>query len=464
MYGNDRIAFVYDCVNTFCDSLTPYQEDILGYYDSGHSRVAIRGPHGLGKSALASLLVHHTVLTAETDAKVPTTASAWRQLDRYLWPEIHKTAKLLNWSKIGRDPYNANELMVRSIRTDNAESFAIASDDHTTLEGAHATNILFIFDEAKTIPAPTWDALEGAFSTEGLSQDHKAMALAISTPGEPSGRFYDIHMQGPGYTDWYVRHVRIEEAIAAGRISKQWVDNREMQWGRDSVVFQNRVLGEFADLSEDGVIPLSWINLATERWENWNDAGRPVLEDNDGALGVDVARMGHDSTVIVVRYGLSLAEIHNYSKNPTTVTTGYVKLHLNKVQQATIEGDHLGSAVYDNLREQGHRNMHLLVPGANTFFRDKTGQLKFLNNRAAMWWNMRELLDPANGHDVMLPNDPRLVGDLVAPKWTVNSRGTIQLESKDAIRKRIGHSPDVGDACCLCFWSYKRASGGGVVF
>ena len=141
-----------------------------------------------------------------------------------------------------------------------------------------------------------------------------------------------------------------------------------------------------------------------------------------------------------------------------------MKIHLSRVHKGVIEGDHLGSAVYDNLREQGHRNVTLIVPGGATFFRDKTGQLKFLNNRAAMWWNMRELLDPANGHEVMLPNEPRLIGDLVAPKWTTNSKGVIQLESKDSIRKRIGHSPDDGDACCIAYWSYQRSTGGGVVF
>lgn len=467
LYANDRIAFVYDCVPVLGRTLAPYQEDILGYFDDGHNRVAIRGPHGLGKSTLAALLTHHAILTTQYDAKVPTTASAWRQLEKYLWPEIHKIARLINWATVGRQPYSNNELMVQSIRTDMAEAFAIASDDAATLEGAHATNILFIFDEAKTIPAATFDALEGAFSTEGLSSIHSAKALAISTPGEPSGRFYDIHRQGPGYTDWLVRHVTLQEAIDAGRISAGWAEMRKQQWGEQSVVYQNRVLGEFADNSEDGVIPLSWIMIAVERYKDMYGDGVGVgdmSEYGPKTIGVDVARMGQDSTVIAVRHGLVLSAIYRYSKLSVTETTGHVNLHMRNTSHATIEGDHLGSAVYDLLRENGHRNVSVLVPGGTTYYRDKTGVLEFLNNRSAMWWNMRELLDPQYSHDIMLPDDPRLIGDLVAPKWTTTSRGVIQIESKDLIRKRIGHSPDVGDACCLCFWNYSSNKGGGVVF
>src|SRR4030042_3425555 len=94
MYKNDRIAFIYDVMPRLGETITPYQIDILGLFDSGYSRVAVRSPHGAGKTTLASVMVHHSVLTAEEDCKVPTTASAWRQLEKYLWPEIRKSARL----------------------------------------------------------------------------------------------------------------------------------------------------------------------------------------------------------------------------------------------------------------------------------------------------------------------------------------------------------------------------------
>ena len=116
LYAHDRIAFVYDCLPTFARTMAPYQEEIFGYFDEGYSRVSVRGPHGLGKTAMASILTQHSVLTAETDCKVPTTASAWRQLEKYLWPEIKKSGKFLDWIEIGREPYTRDELLQMSIK------------------------------------------------------------------------------------------------------------------------------------------------------------------------------------------------------------------------------------------------------------------------------------------------------------------------------------------------------------
>lgn len=88
------------------------------------------------------------------------------------------------------------------------------------------------------------------------------------------GRFYDIHSRKPGYEDWTVRHVTLGEAIKAGRISPDWAEQRKRQWGEDSAIYQNRVLGEFAASDEDAVVPLAWVEAAVERWHAWNDAVR----------------------------------------------------------------------------------------------------------------------------------------------------------------------------------------------
>jgi hypothetical protein len=526
MYSEDRIAFVHDIMPDVGLTITSYQEEILGYYDDGYTRVAIRGPHGLGKTFLAAILVHHMVLTSEEDAKVPTTASAWRQLEKYLWPEINKLAKLIAWHEVGRTSYDPRSEFLQlaiKIKDRDVEAFALASDDHTSLEGAHATRILFVFDEAKTIPAATWDAVEGAFSTEGLSDAYKALAFAISTPGDPSGRFYDIHTGAPGYDDWLVRHVTIDEAIAAGRISQQWVDQREVQWGRDNPVFQNRVLGEFADNTEDGLIPLSWVNAAIERGKAYATISKPygthalttiggaysssegihnqhtprtvprtgggiqstvpqtpMVQGNgsrtvvgtgegiqgsvEGAvrvLGVDVARMGRDSTVIAERQALILKNISQYRKSPTTVTAGRVK-NIARGHVINIEMDGLGAGVYDMLREQGVPNLRAVHPQGKTVYRDSSGELSFLNVRAAMWWKMRELLDPANNMGIILPDHNGMKADLIAPRWMTTSTGLIKIEPKVDLKKRLGRSPDIGDAVCLCFWGTR--SGGGVVF
>ena len=76
---------------------------------------------------------------------------------------------------------------------------------------------------------------------------------------------------------------------------------------------------------------------------------------------------------------------------------------------------------------------------------DRSGSLPFFNKRAEWWWRMREALDPDSGEDLALPPDPALRADLCAPRWGRMARG-IKIETKDETIKRIGRSPDKGDA------------------
>ena len=492
LYLNDRLAFIYDCFPSYAQTITDYQEEIVSYFDEGKNRVAVRGPHGLGKTFIASILVHHAVLTSPTDCKVPTTASALRQLEKYLWPEIKKAASNLAWPIVGRPQYDPRtEMLTYSIRLSGGlvEAFAVSSDNHVLIEGAHATIMFYVFDEAKTIPPGMFDAAEGAFSTEGLdAPDTKAVTtlltvnekhrkdtlirkssgdsysvnvFAISTPGPPVGRFYDIHMHKPGYEDWHTRHVTLDESIRAGRISRKWAEQRKKQWGETSPTYLNRVLGEFADASEEGIIPLSWVRAANQRWKEWDRVGRPD-PGTPQTMGVDVARMGEDSTVLALRGGSIIQNIYNFSKVPTTETTGKVEQYC-RGRTVIIETDGgLGAAVYDMLRADNIPDLKPITVGGRTFFVDRSGELKFADVRSAMWWNMRELLDPVNGDGIMLPPDDRLTLDLTAPEYETLRGAVIKLEPKKSIFKKIGRSTDFGDAVCLAFWS--GSSGGGVIF
>nr|WP_097287042.1 hypothetical protein [Streptomyces sp. OK228] len=269
---------------------------------------------------------------------------------------------------------------------------AVASNEAELIEGAQADSLMYLIDEAKIVPDGTWDAIEGAFSggrDEGLPE---SFALAISTPGPPAGRFYEVHKRAPGLEDWYVRHVTLEEAIAAGRCSSQWAEQRAKQWGRDWAMYANRVLGEFHASDEDSAIPLAWVDVAIERWQEWDQAGRRVL-------GADVARAGGDSTVLAHRLGLVIAELEIHDREDTMQTTARVQAALGEAPGgavAVVDSVGVGAGVIDRSRE-------LRVPvlaytgAAGTKLRTRDGQYGFTNTRSAAYWRLRELLDPAFG-------------------------------------------------------------------
>jgi len=420
-------------------------------------RAAIRTLHGAGKTAFAAWAIWWFILTRDRrkDWKVITTASAWRQLTKYLWPEIHKWHKLIDWKKIGIRPLIRNKhLLDLTVKLETGQASAVASDNHDYIEGAHADSILYVFDEAKAIPDDIFDAAEGAFSTAGADTFGEAFILAISTPGEPFGRFYDLHTKRSQYSDWWVHHIKLDEVVEENRVSMQWVQSRKEQWGEGSVLFQNRVLGEFAQQEEDSMIPLKYIDAAVARWKDTK--ARPSLLTDQ--LGLDVARFGDDKTVFAFRSGWVIKDLEKYQGLDTMQTVGKAMGFSNRNKSMKIKVDviGIGAGVFDRLKEQGRKVVAFNAAG-KTDRLDKSKEFGFVNIRSAAWWNLRELLMEEDSK-IALPDDPGLIGDLSAPKWKVTSSGKIQVESKEEIKKRIGKSTDEGDAVVQVFWDERTPS------
>ena len=452
-------------------TLTPEQLEGLAAF-AEHDRQAIYGPHGIGKTTEAALLILWFADTrdqAGIDWKIPTTATAWRQLTKYLWPEVHKWIGFMDWEKLGRARYTFKiELLDLNLKLAHGEAFAVASNDHATIEGAHATQMLYIFDEAKKIPDKTFDASEGAFT--GGSE---AYAFAISTPEEEAGRFHAICARKPGYEDWHVRHVTKEQAIASGRMTQAWADQRLRQWGKDSVAYQNRVLGLFTKGSASGVIPLAWVEAAIERWLALEETGMLPTRLTD--VGADFARGGGDQMMLAPRAGNAILRLRCLDSIKDTmpavgVIAGLVRAHPGS--HAIVDVIGIGAGPYDRLVElmdeqpdlYKHQGIDALPFNASAGCaeaKDRSGELGFINLRSAAWWALRERLDPEYDPDFALPPDDELIGDLTAPRWRVTSNGRIQVESKDdafvdadgnkpqSLRQRLGRSTDRGDAAVM---------------
>lgn len=418
-------------------------------------RLAFRSLHGVGKTTVAAIAVLWFVVTREyagDDWKVVTTASVWRQLQQYLWPEIHKWVKRLRWDAVGMEPWRKDrELLDLGVKLTHGQAFAVASDDAAKIEGAHADQLLYVFDESKAIPPATFDAAEGAFSGAGSDTASDAYALALSTPGEPAGRFYEICRRAPGTEDWAEQHVTLAQAIAEGRVSAEWAEARARQWGVGSTVYRNRVLGEFATDDSNSVIPLSWVEAANERWAAMVHPGR------FDEIGFDVASTGSDRSVLVGLAGDYVGRPLDLPPGDSRAVAASALPHVGLTHDGphvVIDTSGVGAGVFHVLsieRELPHRLLSFTASDA-TDWRDVSGELTFANLRAAAWWHLREMLDPSLAATLALPPDDRMTGDLTAPHWRVQRNGRIVIESKDEIRGRIGRSTDVGDAVVMGAW------------
>jgi hypothetical protein len=432
--------------STKSKTLAPYQADILSQF-ARDKRLAVRGLHGIGKTAIASWVVLWALSVFEGDVKVVTTASAWRQLTHYLWPEIRKWAQVCKWEVMdnGVQIRYGKELLEYSIKLNAKEAFPVASNNPSLIEGAHASTLVYVFDEAKAIPDETWDSAEGAFSTGNC------YALAISTPGDATGRFYDIHSRKAGYEDWGIRHVTLDEAIAAGRVDADWAEKRRIQWGENSPVYLNRVLGEFSKNDPHALIPLQWVEESNNLWHEMGGKGK---KEDSLTYGLDVAWQGDDKSSLARKRGVVVESLEMYGNYDPMELAGMaiVQMAGDKESAIAVDSNGIGAGVYARLNELGYNAVPCNV-SEGTDERDESGELGFFNLRSFIWWRMRELLDPKNPDRIALPPDDGLTGDLTAPKWSPTSKGLIRVEGKEDIKKRLKRSTDSADAVGLAIYA-----------
>ncbi len=66
-----------------------------------------------------------------------------------------------------------------------------------------------------------------------------------------------------------------------------------------------------------------------------------------------------------------------------------------------------------------------------------------------MWFEMRDLLERGL---IQLPDDSKVINELGVVKYhRSTSDRTVQVEKKDKIKERLGHSPDYADSFIYCF-------------
>ena len=204
------------------------------------------------------------------------------------------------------------------------------------------------------------------------------------------------------------------------------------------------------------LIPMSWIRAAQQRWQaaraKWD--ADPQADPGNGPLvvGQDVACGGSDQTVEAFRRGNWVEPLLKHPGKETPDGPSAARFMVEALANGgtgNIDRTGYGQSCYDFAAGVG-LNVYGVNFSEKSHRRDRSGRLGFKNIRAEMYWALREALNPECDGELMLPPDPELASDLAAPTWLLTPGG-IQIESKDAIKERIGRSPDCGDALALTF-------------
>lgn len=414
---------------------------------------AVQSCHGVGKSFLASRAVAWFIDVHEPgDVFAVTTAPTAAQVRAILWRyirQVHSKADL---------PGDVLQTAEWKIGGELVGMGRKPSDyDDAAFQGIHApVGVLVVIDEASGVDQGIWTAADALATTPA------SRIIAVGNPDVTGSQFHRVCTTEPGWTRFRISAFDspnltgedVPESIGHALVSKAWVEDKRLRWGEQNPLYRAKVLGEFAD-SDDSLIPLSWVLAANARWNSWDEAGRPP-QPGRLVLGVDVARFGDDKTCIAHRKGDVITHLDRHAKLDTTQTTALVRAALNNQVQpiAVVDVIGVGAGVVDQLRSL-REPVTAFNASTRTRHRDSTGSWKFPNVRSAAYWNMRELLDPANDSTIALPPDDELTVELTAPQWDIRAGGLLVVESKDDIRKRLGRSTDSSDAVVQAFWQEK---------
>ena len=164
-------------------------------------------------------------------------------------------------------------------------------------------------------------------------------------------------------------------------------------------------------------------------------------------IGLDIARFGDDKTVFCFRRGRLCFKFDILTKQDTVAIANHCQALIQDFSPARIFLDvgGIGGGVYDILISRGYRSIVRAVNfGSQALLTDR-----YVNRRAEMWDMAREWLNQEL--PVQIPPDEDLLNDLCSVNKKYDSKGRLQLESKDEIKKRLGRSPDKADAFVLTF-------------
>lgn len=423
---NDPVEFAKIVLKEKDEELEPHHRAVLSSV-AKNRKTAWKSGHGVGKTWTSSVSALWFFATRPR-AKVIVTATAWRQVEKQLMPEIVRLSRHADWGAIGLEG-QIEPLKLMLYMKDNPEWFitAEASDDPVRLEGFHAPNLFYIVDEGKAVPNATYESIEGAFTNaEGDIRE-----LVISTPpAEKTGYFYEIFQ---GKRIGFEKHST--SCLDSKRISPQWIEERKQEWGEQSPMYITRVLGEFADAGQDTLFPLSWVEKCIDRKV---DGGIKVL-------GVDVARYGDDRTVITKRIGQRVVGQLVTVKEDTMETVGRIKrIYKDEgYDEVRVDVIGVGAGVVDRLKEED-----INVVAINNASKPMDSE-KYKNVRAESYWGLRERIKDG---DISLPDDDELISEMTSIKYKYNSRGQLEIESKEDLKRRGLRSPDKCDSLVLAFY------------
>lgn len=447
VYYDDPVAFLEDMLDMNCDD---WQGEVASDV-AKYAKVAVKSGQGVGKTALeAGLIIWF--LVCRPYSKVIATAPTMQQLYDVLWAEIakwldsSKVKNLLTWTKTKVYMVGDSERWFATAKT---------ATKPENMQGFHEDHMLIVVDETSGVADPIMEAILGTLT----GFDNKL--LLMGNPNRIEGVFFDAFNKD---RDKFRTHT--VSSRNSKRTSRDNITMLESKYGKDSDVVRVRIDGQFPKGALDSFISLETVELACSKENRIKQQDIAVAQILH--IGVDVARFGDDKTVITPRISAKVFEFRKYTKKSTMETAGnvikccrdymsqfpHIKRCLIKVDDSGV-----GGGVTDRLNEviREEKLPCTVIPVNNG---DSAADGYYFNLGAQIWGNIKELLENNFSNNLQgkqdvqieLPHDEEMIKQLSVRKYHMTSKGKIQLESKEDMKKRGLGSPDTADSLSLALY------------
>lgn len=412
------------------------QQEVLAALPD-HRRVAVNSGNGLGKGYCAAVAVLW-YLHCHNPAIVVSTAPTFRQVRHILWRQIRRLYRP------AREELGGKMLDTRWELAEDRYAMGLSAESADEFLGFHSPNMFIVVDEAEGVSDEIYEAIDAVMTSA------EPRLLLIGNPTTTSGAFRRAFYEERHLYHTITISVLDSSNVQAGKVeirgltTSQWVQERKDTWGEENPIYRARVLGEFPDQAEDTLIKLSDVEAAARREPPATEADGSGAVDDEAVLAVDVARFGSDRSVILRRRGNIVEDIQTFHQMDTMQLVGWVNAAIRESNPEYVCVDEIGvgAGVVDRLREEGHS-----IRGINVARSAHQSDL-FTNLRAEGYWRLRDLFSTGQ---INIPPDNQLMGELAAMRYSYDSQGRIQIESKDSMRQRSLPSPDKADALMLAF-------------
>ena len=305
-----------------------------------------------------------------------------------------------------------------------------ATDSPGAVESFHADYLIRVLDEVKSMDDAIVDA---------TNRWHPKMSVYVSSKGLMSGRFFECFTKNR--ERWSCHEWSAKDCPW---MSESFLEQVREECGANSPTFKSMVSNEWSDVGVRNLITLEAVERCRKNAVGW--IGGEIVAGIDPSA----ARKEGDEFVIYYRDGNRIYEpiiIHDCSTPLEAVAAAIRECKRINAKIINMDKGGIGLIMYNMFEEQLKGDQSIRLNGINFGGATLTKSEAYSNRAMEMAAALSRQIEL---HQLILPQDPKTISQLVTRQWTPTESGKMKLLSKELMRREGFRSPDRFDALMLC--------------